>query len=108
MSSFVETWEAISGAIIVLLGAGIAWGKHQQKLDEHQKVIDKCDLSKIMTEDKCKTMYENNRNSTESQLKSIMDMQREMRDNLAHYQLQLSSAIGRIENLAGRMESNGK
>jgi hypothetical protein len=35
-------------------------------------------------------------------------MQKEMRDNLAQYQIQLSAAVGRIENLAGRMERDGK
>jgi len=108
MSNFVEMWEVLSGAIIVLLAAGIAWGKHQQKIEEHQKVIDNCHLETLMTEEKCKRFHEISRDSTENQLKGIFDMQKEMRDNLARYQIQLSAAVGRIENLAGRIERDGK
>jgi len=108
MSNFVEMWEVLSGAVIVLLAAGIAWGKHQQKIEEHQRVIDNCHLETLMTEEKCRHLHDSRQTTTDSQLKSIFDMQKEMRDNQAQFQLQLSTAVARIENLAGRMERDGK
>lgn len=108
MSNFVEMWEGVSGAIILLLGAGVAWGKHQQKIEEHQKIIDKCHLENLMTEEKCDKLHQARQATTDSQLKSLLDMQKEMRDNMVQYQIQLSAAVGRVENLAGRVGSDGK
>jgi len=108
MSDFIGVWEAVLGIVGILMVTGIAWGKHQQKIEEHQRVIDNCHLETLMTEEKCKRFHEISKDSTENQLKGIFGMQKEMRDNQAQFQLQLSTAVARIENLAGRMERDGK
>jgi len=104
MSNYVEIWEAISGAVLVLLGAAFAWGKHQEKLNAHDKIISGCRIDKLMTEEKCRTMHDSRQSTIDMQLRNIIEMQREMRESLVLYQTQLSAAVGRIEHLAGRIE----
>lgn len=99
-----KTWEIIVGWLVLAFGGGIFLGKHHAKLNTHQQYIDDCHMEDVMTVDKCRDFHDRTQVSTVNQLSAIQENQREMRLDMRKYQVQLSAAIGRIENIAGRLE----
>ena len=102
----------ILSASVILVSIGIAWGIHQRQLNEHQRLVDRCDMSKIMTEEKCRNLHNEREERTTVVLagiqKSLVNLEtaiEKLEQSHQTNQVKLATMTERLNNLAQRIES---
>ena len=87
-----------------IIGVGIAWGKHQRQLEEHQKAIDNCDQGNLMTIEKCKTFHDQTQEVTNVKLEGIQTTLDDMKKDRNKVDVTLGSLAVKLEVLMDRFE----
>lgn len=94
----------LAGFAVIIVGAGIAWGKHQRQLQEHQKAVDKCDKTDVMTAQRCEAFHERSQEVTGVQLNAIQDTLTDMKKERNKVNSTLGGIAVKLEVLMDRWE----
>jgi len=92
------------GFAVIIVGAGIAWGKQQRQLKEHQQAVDDCNLGDLMTVDKCETFHERAMAVNTVKLENIQDSLTEMKTNRDKVDATLGGLAVKLEVLVDRFD----
>ena len=108
MESHIDTSLVLQmvGVITLVLGGGVAWGQQQNKIKNHQKIIDDCKMGELMTEAKCKGYHETHQASTNVHLDNITKALDGIAKDNKDSELRLGSLASRIDIIFDRWERN--
>jgi len=100
----LRLWGTLIGWIILIFGGGAAWGTLKHKTDSHQKSIDGCKMSDIMTENKCREFHSTHQVATTEKLNGIQHTLDRMEADRTKVEGKLGALAGRIEVIFDRWE----
>lgn len=104
----MKLWATLIGWFVLIFGGGAAWGHHSRQITDHQKVIDNCNMSKLMTEDKCKNFHETHQRTTQMQLSNIEQLLNDLKIDRRDMDTRLGDMASKLDVLYGRWEqANG-
>jgi hypothetical protein len=96
---------SICGGVFI---GGVAWGKHEAKLKDHDKVLLRIPVDKIMTEDRCRQYHQDRQETTDLKLEqikaSIDEIKEDRKMEKASTRLQGGSLFSKIDELIEKIE----
>jgi hypothetical protein len=121
----VIDWTVL-GTVIAIVGslvAGIrAYGRHEEKIDQHQRAIDACHMEDVMTAPKCEKTHEATRKQFQAELRQYQDLSmanlkplvedvselkcdtKQISKDVTNLSLQLAGVMGQIATLISKGE----
>jgi uncharacterized coiled-coil DUF342 family protein len=115
---------AVLGVVATVISsiiAGVkAYGRHEEKIEQHQRAIDNCHMEDVMTVPKCERVHEATQKQFQSELRQYQDLSRanlkplvddvaelksdtkQISKDLTELRLQLSGIMGQITTMQAR------
>ena len=104
-----SVWSILIGWVFTLFGGGVALGKHQQKIAQHDKLL--LNIDKLMTEEKCEKFHLQRQETTNVILKGIQSSLKNVETNISElanglHKTEITSAelVTNMKNLSDRLD----
>ena len=98
----LRLWGTIIGWLFFVFTGGIAWGKHQTRLDTHQKAID--NWGDVVTEEKCRGYHKTYQQGTLVQFENIEKLLCELKMDRKATDVRLGEMASKLDVMADRWE----